>query len=142
MGDPLDFLNDLPDWPGNTPPRNRGGSKRRPAIDILNGARSRVYRINGKDMEMFTVGELARALGKKPGTIRMWELNGWIPRANFRTPSPLSGQLPNTTPRGRRLYTREQVEFLVEAADRFKVDDKVHGNWHKFKAHIKANWPK
>lgn len=141
--DLFDLLGDLPDWPGSTPPKNRSTSPKRPkGEEELNGAKGKVYRISGEDVEMFTVGELARALGRKPGTIRMWESRGWIPRAKFRTPAPQGPQLPNAPTKGRRLYSRSQVEFLVEAVAKFKLDDKVQNEWEKFKVHIKNFWPK
>ena len=71
----------------------------------------RVYRVNGKDMEFFTTGQLARALGREPVTIRKWEREGTIPLATFQVPGK------NDDPRGRRrLYSREQVEGIVQIA--------------------------
>jgi len=143
MSDPiLDMLGDLPDFPGKTPPRNREGGRKQPmAEDRFNGARSKTFRVGGQDREFYTVGELARALQRKPGTVRMWEHKGWIPKANYRTPSPEGEQLPGRESKGRRLYSREQVEFLVEAAERFKLHLSNHEDWNGFRKHVKANWP-
>lgn len=138
----LDTFGDLPNWPGRTPPKNRKPSgKVRPAEDALNGAKSKVYRINGVDREFFTIGEVARALGKQPVTLRMWENRGWLPRVKYRTPAPAAQQLPGKPSKGRRLYSREQVEFLLEASQRFQIDNSKSSDWDGFRQYIRANWP-
>lgn len=142
MTDPLSLLGDLPDWPGKTPPKNRDPKQsRKSAEDRLNGARSKTYRINGVDREFFTIGEVARALGKQPVTLRMWENRGWIPRVKYRTPAPANQQLPGKPSKGRRLYSKEQVEFLLEASIKFKIDSQKESNWDGFRQYIRANWP-
>lgn len=59
-------------------------------------------KINGVMYEFFTIGQLAMALNRKPITIRKWEDRKVIPKARYRDP------------RGRRLYTRRQVEGLID----------------------------
>lgn len=142
MVDPFkDFFEDLPDYPGKTPPRNRGNKRNAPvAEDTLNGARSKVFKVNGVDREFFTVGEVARALSRKPVTIRMWEQRGWIPKVKYRTPPPQGEQIPGKVTKGRRLYTKSQVLFLVDALERFKIDT-AKSDWDGFRNHIRANWP-
>lgn len=141
--DPLeDLLKNLPDWPGNRKPKNRPSSNAPFAEDRFNGAKPRKFLINGVEVQMFTVGGLAQALGKKATTIRAWEHRGWIPKAQYRTPKPRGPQIPEKTSRGRRLYTLEQVEFLLEAAERFNIDDKNNNDWNGFREYIKQNWPK
>jgi len=141
--DPLDLLGDLPDWPGNTPPKNRPGSKKRVSDidDRFNGARSKTFVVKGEERTFFTVGELAKALNRKPVTIRSWESRGWIPKANYRTPTPRGQQIPGKPVKGSRLYSLEQVEFLMDALQRFNLDDPVQANWEGFKKHTKTNWP-
>jgi hypothetical protein len=143
VSDPiLDMLGDLPDFPGKTPPRNRPDSPKRPvAEDRYNGARSKVFRVNGEDREFYTVGEVARALQRKPITVRMWEHKGWIPKANYRTPPPQGEQLPGKEAKGRRLYSREQLDFLLDALDRFRLDSK-EADWNGFRKYVTANWPR
>lgn len=67
--------------------------------------RPRVYRVGGKDVEFFTISAVADALRRKPGTIRKWETNGWIPPTRYRAPGKGKSQS--------RLYTRHQIEGLV-----------------------------
>ena len=142
MIDPLDMFRDLPDYPGNTKPRNRTAPANKPvANDYLNGAKSKVYRMGGVDREFFTVGELARALNRKPVTVRMWEQRGWIPKVKYRTAPPAGTQLPGKPTKGRRLYTKNQVECLVEAVERFRLDDHKAPNWVGFREFIRTNWP-
>lgn len=138
--DPLDLLGDLPDFPGKTIPKNRKDSKK--PSHLSNEVRGKVYKINGEQVELFTIGEVAKAIGRKPVTIRMWESRGWIPRANYRTPKPIGQQVPGKEVKGRRLYTRSQVEFLAKAVDSFPLDTYSPVVWDKFRQHIKANWPK
>jgi len=140
--DPLDMFNALPDFPGKTPPKNRPSKVRDSIIeDRFNGAKSKMMKVNGIERQFFTVGELAKALNRKPVTIRSWELNGWLPKAKYRTPAPRGVQIPGKVAKGRRLYSLEQVEFLLTALSRFEIDDPAKANWVGFRQHIKNKWP-
>lgn len=140
MKDLLDLLGDLPDYPGNTLPKNRDKKAPQSKGD-LNGARGKTYRINGTDIELFTIGELARAIGRKPVTVRMWEREGWIPKPKYRTPAPRGEQIPSRPTKGRRLYSREQLEFLAKAVSSFSLAEKNSSDWDRFRQHVKDNWP-
>lgn len=68
------------------------------------------YQINGRKFECYAIGVLAKALdGRQPVTIRMWEREGLFPRPTFRSPKR---QGEGTA----RLYTREQIEGVVQIA--------------------------
>jgi hypothetical protein len=72
-------------------------------------AKPRIYKVHGSDMELFTVGQLAQALNRRPVTIRLWERQGVIPRSTY--------QRNSEDPRGRRrLYSRAQVEGMAKIA--------------------------
>lgn len=58
--------------------------------------------LNGAKVSMFTLGALARILGKGLSTLRMWELKGVLP------------QTPHRSERGDRLYTYDQVASIRE----------------------------
>jgi hypothetical protein len=74
-------------------------------------AKPRKYVVAGAETEFFTVGDLAKALGRQPVTIRKWEREGVIPKSTYQSPGK-DGDV-----RGRRrLYTREQVEGMVRIA--------------------------
>lgn len=141
MKDPLDLFKDLPDYPGGREPKNRVKRTRAIAEEKYNGAKPKKYTINGEQVLLFTIGDLAKAIGKRPSTLRVWEHRGWLPKAKYRTPKPVNPQIPEKESRGRRLYSLEQVEFLVEAIDQFNVLQVNHGDWNGFRKHIKDNWP-
>ena len=42
-----------------------------------------VYDINGVEVVMYSIGDLAQELGRESQTIRKWELNGVIPPTRF-----------------------------------------------------------
>lgn len=139
--DPLDLFKDLPNYPGGKKPKNRGTVTKAHAEDKYNGAKSKKYIINGIERQMYTIGEVAKAVSKSPSTLRVWEHYGWLPKARYRTPTPKTKQLPEKVSKGRRLYSEEQVELLVQAMDLFNIHQVNHGDWEGFKKHIKANWP-
>ncbi len=140
--DALDVFKNLPDFPGNRAPKNRPVVTRDSVLDDrFNGAKSKMMKVNGVDRQFFTVGELAKALNRRPVTIRMWESKGWIPKAKYRTPAPKAEQIPGKALKGRRLYSLEQVEFLLTALSRFEIDDPAKANWDGFRQHIKNQWP-
>lgn len=62
----------------------------------------KLYRIGGQEIELFPIGALAQALGRKSVTIRSWETKEWFPRTFISGPPQVRGR--------RRLYTREMIE--------------------------------
>lgn len=144
MKDPLDLFRDIPDFPGASLPKNRLVEKQveTHGLDRYNGAKSKVYIINGVAQQFFTIGEFSKALGRKAGTIRMWEHRGILPRANFRTPPPKAPQLPGKEPKGRRLYSLAQLDFLLDTVERYHLDNPLKAQWESAKEHIKNNWPR
>lgn len=65
--------------------------------------------VRGEPRRFYGVGVLAQLLGRKPPAVRKWERLGYIPESRYRSPG--RGQHGQ-----RRLYTREQIEGLVELA--------------------------
>lgn len=65
--------------------------------------------INGGPMDFFNIGQLARALGRKPVTIRLWEREGILPKATFMLNA-------NSVNGRRRYYSKGQVEGIVRIA--------------------------
>lgn len=63
----------------------------------------------GSPTEFYKIGALARALNRQPGTIRLWERRGIIPKSLFTIRSA------NRYAK-RRLYMREQIEGLRNIA--------------------------
>lgn len=69
--------------------------------------------MGGKQVEMFTIGALANALGRPVVTIRLWTRKGYIPQAPYRLPDVVLED--GSKQKGRRLYTRALIEATVEA---------------------------
>jgi hypothetical protein len=98
------------------------GSKRKrkaPEVKVLaevpTGWDSRPYiktMPNGQDVEMFTIGALADALGRPIITLRAWMKDGYLPMSPYRLPSKVDkhGEMRQ----GRRLYTRPMIEAAIE----------------------------
>lgn len=141
----LDLFKGTPDYPGKRTPKNRPepkGQKDSLLDDRYNGAKGKEYVINGERKMMYTIGQLCKALGKSAVTLRMWESKGWIPKPSFRTPPPSGPQIPGKTSKGRRLYTQEQLDILIDAVEQYNIADPHHGDWEGFKKHIQENWKK
>lgn len=143
MKDLFEVFSDLPDYPGKRAPKNRPKTKDT-AIqdDPLAGIISKKYTIGGQEMLLVTITEMAKALRRRPNTVRMWERNGWIPKAPYRTPAPKGEQIPGKPSKGRRLYRLDQVEFLVSAMEKFQVTEFYEGDWNEFRKYIHENWPR
>lgn len=127
-------------YPGSLPPKNR---EERKTDDPVDGLPSREYLVDGAPVKFYTVGSLARVLGyRSPVTIRSWESKGWLPAASFRSPPPKNQQIPGKASRGVRLYSRQQVDFLVQAFYVFRLDHAKSHDWPGFKKHIQDNYPR
>lgn len=143
MRDPLDLFGDLPDFPGKRAPKNRPETKKIANSllqDRYNGAKGKEYIINGEKQLFFTIGEVCKALGKRPVTLRMWESKGWIPKPSFRTPPPNGIQIPDKAQKGRRLYSQQQLDTLIDGVEQCGVNNPYHADWEAFKTYIKNNW--
>ena len=142
MKDVLDLFGDLPDFPGKKQPKNRPEAQLQASVlnDRYNGAKGKEYIINGVRQTFYSIGEVCKALGKSPVTIRMWESKGWIPKPSFRTPTPQSEQIPGKVPKGRRLYSQDQLDTLIDGVERFGISEHYSGDWDGFRNHIKDNW--
>ena len=63
----------------------------------------------GTRTEFFTIGALARALSRKPVTLRQWEAAGQLPKSGWQD-ARIRGKGK------RRLYTRAQAEAAIRIA--------------------------
>ena len=72
--------------------------------------------VNGKDLEFFTLGALAQALGRPVVTLRDWMNKGYLPTAPYRLPEKEDKH--GDVRKGRRLYSREMIEATVEIFDK------------------------
>lgn len=128
-----------------------GSKKRRPAPvqgpqkaqEDGSWADSPVHRklrqVRGREMEFFTIGALSIALGKRPVTLRKWIATGVLPDATYRTP-PVGNTRGDA---GRRLWTRQQIEGLVQIAAKSQVFAKqqlTHSEMDQFRLAVWAWW--
>lgn len=110
MGDRIEELfGEVRHYPGSKreiPDRSVTKKKARPVV--AEGAWDEHPLIHG-GVEYFTLGKLAKALGRAPDTLREWEEHGVIPKARYRTAA-------SNSLKARRLYTRAQVEGIARLA--------------------------
>jgi hypothetical protein len=66
---------------------------------------------SGKDIEMYTIGALAGALGRPIITIRKWIREGNLPPSPYRLPTKKNKH--GEDHKGRRLYTRAMIDTAV-----------------------------
>jgi hypothetical protein len=121
MSDPVtDKFGDL-DYPGRRKPVNRQARAPAPEDTPVWDAKPVYYMVGGEKREFFLISHLAKALDYSVQSIRAWEAAGVLPRTPFRSPKtrrPVAGGRSN---KGRRLWTREQVEGIVRIAKRHGV---------------------
>ena len=112
-------FNDL-DYPGKRKPVNR--AKKEAPVEINTWDDKPVYyRIGGEKREFFTISHLAAALGYSVQSIRAWEAQGLLPRSGIRGPRTVRPVAAGRSDKGKRLWTREQIEGIVRLAQKHKV---------------------
>lgn len=150
MRDVLDLFGELPNYPGKRKPKNRVATKEEKLSidDPFKGVPKKMATINGVQQELYTVGSVAKIIGRSAVTLRKWERKGWIPSATYRTSKASGAELLNADRKGYRLYSREQVETLLTALDQNNLMGDRNSawqdanNWLSFIHYIQANWPK
>lgn len=64
---------------------------------------------SGEELDLYYIGTLADCLGRDSKTIRKWEISGVIPPTIFRDNN------------NNRMYTKEQIDLIVECAERSQI---------------------
>lgn len=82
---------------------------------------------NGVDMEMYTLGSLAEALGRPIITIRAWMKAGYLPVSPYRLPARVDKH--GHTRQGRRLYSKPMIEAAVEVFRSAGILETSRINW-------------
>lgn len=67
---------------------------------------------NGKEVHMYTIGALAKALGRSVKTLRAWMDEDKLPQPPYRLPSTTG--VNGKEYAGRRLYSKAMVEATVD----------------------------
>lgn len=138
-----DFLGDLPNYPGKKLPKNRANSKKGKEEDPFEFLHATYYQVRGEKTAFYTVGQVAKVLGRRTDTIRQWENKGLIPTPRFRTAPPEGNQIPGKPAKGRRLYSRSQVELLIYSVKHFGLEGNGRekgADWAGFKKYIQTHW--
>lgn len=102
--------------------------------------------VQGTQIDLFEVRALGKALGRQAVTVRSWEAKGWLPRAVFRTVPPAKG-VPGKENKGRRMYSRHQIELVLRVANETGVLSLSNrGNtadpeaWKEFARRVALEW--
>lgn len=127
MSDPYAAFDSLA-YPGGKPPANRPNPTPEPPTDGSAGWDENPvhYLMGGEEREFFTIKHLAAALGRQPVTIRSWENRGVLPKSPFRSPPPSVAPTFGSVPRGRRLWTRQQIEGILAICRECRVITDPH----------------
>ena len=120
MSDSLAERFDDLDYPGRRKPVNRAATKAAPGTEVWDACLVR-YMVGGEVREFYTISHLAAALGYSVQSIRTWEDKGLLPRSPFRSPRTRKPVAGGRSDKGKRLWTREQVEGIVRLARRHRV---------------------
>ena len=130
-----DFIEDLFSevdeyYPGSKRKRRVLEEKSKPKPEVKAwDSRPYVKPLNGKEVEFFTIGALAEALGRPIITIRYWIDNGYIPTSTYKMPSTIDKN--GDTRQGRWLYTRAMIDSAVDLFTRNGLIDIVRIDWSK-----------
>src|SRR5262245_27597853 len=109
------------DYPGRKRPVNRTGRKPAPTDAVEWDDKPVHYLINGERREFFTISHLAKALGYSVQSCRAWWARGLLARPPYRSPRTRKPVAGGRSYKGKRLWTREQVEGIVRISRRHKV---------------------
>ena len=100
--------------------------------------------LRGEQVEMFAVGALAAALGVTTKAIYKWERLRILPPSRYRTQAPKASPIPDKSAAGHRLYTRAQIEAVVEAAHEANVSMPrtigTRPDWKLFTSLVVRSW--
>lgn len=86
--------------------------------------------VNGKQLELFSVNHLAKALGRKADAVRKMIKFGYLPQSPFRSRG-YANESGKDIP-GRRLYTREMVEVAVARFAKYRLLDNQRLRWERY----------
>lgn len=141
MSDPVSdpFEKFMPDFPGKRRPLNRPDVTPSGQDEFRWDENPKTILHNGVAKEFFTIGHLALALNRATVTIRSWEKKGVLPRSPFRSPPPRVSTV-NGEPKGKRLWTRSQIEGIVQIAkeEGCIVDEKQSPPTEKFTTRVQT----
>jgi hypothetical protein len=108
-------------YPGRRKPVNRD-PKPPPSDDTeLWDAHPTTYVVAGEKREFFYIGALAKALGYSVQAVRLWESQGLLPNSGYRSPRTAKPTAGGRSNKGKRLWTRDQIEGILRLAKKHRV---------------------
>ena len=119
MSDPLKAFESL-DYPGRRKPVNRDRTPA-PVDTPLWDSHPATYIVGGEKREFFYIGALATALGYSVQAIRLWESQGLLPNSPYRSPRTKGKPQAAGSHKGRRIWTRRQIEGILKLAKHHSV---------------------
>jgi hypothetical protein len=108
-------------YPGRRKPVNRGPKEDAPADTPLWDAHPISYVVAGEKQEFFYIGALATAIGYSVQAIRLWEGQGLMPNSPYRSPRTAKPVAGGRSTKGKRLWTRAQIEGILRLAKKHNV---------------------
>lgn len=112
MADPFDTFKSLEKYyPGS---KKKRGTMAAPETVTSEdwGESPTLKKLHGREIEMYTISALARAIGKSVHSVRFYETSGYIPKTPYRNPTRV---VHGEERLGRRLYTREMISALRDS---------------------------
>ena len=121
--DPLDRFADLEQpYPGRRKPVNRDVAPAQEDTQLWDAHPVKTkYTVGGVEPEFFYIGALAKALGYSVQSIRAWEAAGLMPNTPYRSPRTKAPVAGGRSTKGKRLWTREQIEGILRLAKKHRV---------------------
>lgn len=86
---------------------------------------------NGKELDLFTIGALAEALGRPVITIKLWMKEGHLPTSPYRLPTKVDKN--GNERQGRRLYSKSMIESAIAIFTKFGVLHVKRIDWDKYR---------
>jgi hypothetical protein len=77
--------------------------------------------VDGERREFFYIGALAKAIGYSVQAIRLWEGQGLMPNTPYRSPRTKAPVAGGRSDKGKRLWTRAQIEGILKLAKKHRV---------------------
>jgi hypothetical protein len=121
--DPLRNFEDLEQpYPGRRKPVGRTPAKETAADDTpVWDDHPAYYVVDGERREFFYIGALAKAIGYSVQAIRLWETGGLMPNTPYRSPRTKAPVAGGRSDKGKRLWTRAQIEGILKLAKKHRV---------------------
>jgi hypothetical protein len=107
-------------------------SRRPPAEYVAEPWRQDYYEktVWGRTYRLYAIGSVAEAMGVSVPTLRLWEKNSFIPEAPYRLPSNMI--VGGEKAVGRRLYSEEMIDALVEIFDKHGLLGRKRIMWTQY----------